>query len=113
MKNEMLISKNQIIAVSLSVLFYKSGKFIIAECKPLGLITCGKNFEESKKMFNEAFKIWKDDVISSGNLKKALLELGWEVVKNSVTPKETTFKVPLHILAGANINFKIPVSALN
>jgi predicted RNase H-like HicB family nuclease len=114
MKEEIIVNeKNQLVIASLLVNFFKEENFFVAECRSLGIITYGNSLDHTKKMFNEALAIWREDVFNSGNLKEALLSLGWKINKFTVMPKEETYKVSIPLIANKHINLKIPLSALH
>ena len=71
---------------NLPVSVFREGNSFIAYTPVLDLSTCGKNYKEAKKRFNEAVKIFFEETIKKGTLSEVLQELGWEKTKTKWIP---------------------------
>ena len=89
--------------VSLPVTFLKEGRKFIAHTPALDLSTCGDNFEQTKKRFEEITQIFFEELSEMGTLEDVLLECGWKKVSRPkvhwippiiISRTEETFKVP-------------------
>ena len=107
MKGQIVVQNDKLIELSVQVYFFKidGDDCVYAKCPALALITHGKNLDHAKKMFQEAFDLWVEDVNERGNINDVLKELGWKVTKYSITPKEQPFNVPINLLASQTRKF--------
>lgn len=65
--------------LKLQIQFFREGKYYIAHSPALDLSTCGKDFDEAKKRFEEAVEIFFKELIKRGTLEEVLLQdLGWQ-----------------------------------
>ncbi|MDA2921974.1 type II toxin-antitoxin system HicB family antitoxin [Patescibacteria group bacterium AH-259-L07] len=89
------------VEVNLPVSVFREGKSFIAYTPALDLSTCGKNYDEAKKRFNEAVEIFFEETLKKGTLSEVLQELGWKRVKTKWMPPAVvsqeleSVKVPL------------------
>ena len=95
MKGQVLVQDDKLIRVSVQVYFFKvnGDNSVYAECPSLKLVTYGKNLEHAKKMFQEAFDLWVEEVNERGNINEVLKELGWKLTKSSIVPKERPYNI--------------------
>ena len=109
MKGQILVQNDKLIKASVQVYFFKlkDDDCVYAECPALSIVTHGQTLAEAKKMFNEAFELWLEDVNERGNINAVLKELGWKITKEFVIPKEKTFDVPINLLASKTLDFSI------
>jgi len=62
---------------ALPVVFTKEGNRISAHSPALNLATCGKTFEDAKKMFEECVELFFQEIHKDGTLDEVLTDLGW------------------------------------
>ncbi len=74
--------KKTFLKVKLPVSIFKEGKHFIAYITALDLSTSGKTYAEVKRRFDEAVKIFFEEVIEKGTFKEVLQELGWRKIYN-------------------------------
>ena len=116
MKNaNITLTGNKATDISLPVIFFKVKEYpgrVFAECPALGIVTDGKNLDDAKKMFEEAFSVWFEYVCEEKNIVEVLKELGWKITKNSVTPAESieTYR-PITPLALKSQNLSLAIGA--
>jgi len=65
------------VEVKLPVSIFKEGKHFIAYTTALDLSTSGKSYEDVKRRFDEAVRIFFEEVIEKGTVEDVLTELGW------------------------------------
>ena len=79
-------------AIELSVQFYQEGNKVVAYSRALDLSTCGKDFEQARKRFDEASSIFIEEIIRMGTFEEVLLSCGWRKsnhpVKHWEQPRE-------------------------
>ena len=63
---------------NITVIFYKEGDNFIAHAPSIDLCTAGKSFDDAKSAFDEAFKLFINELEHDGNLEKVLSECGWK-----------------------------------
>lgn len=90
-------------AVKLPVSIFKEGKHFIAYTTALDLSTSGKSFEQVKKRFDEAVKIFFEEIIERGTVEDVLKELGWRKIHKEWSPPP--------VIAHEAEEFKIPIAA--
>lgn len=64
-------------SVELSVTMKEEGGSFVAYSPDLDLSTCGSTKEEALDMFNEAVRVFFNDIVRSGTAHAVLTELGW------------------------------------
>jgi predicted RNase H-like HicB family nuclease len=62
--------KTKKIKVGLPVIYYREGKYYIAQCPVLDLVSQGKTYEEAGKRFEELVKIFFEECNKMGTLNK-------------------------------------------
>lgn len=88
------------IELSLEVIFFKEGDYIVGYCPALELSSYGVDQIDAEFAFREAIKIFFDETQERGTLEKELLRLGWNLqLKPSIrfTPpimKDSSSKFP-------------------
>lgn len=87
-------------SVPLSIL--REDSSFIAYSPALDLSTVGKSLEEAKMMFEEAVRIFFEEISEAGTLEETLLELGWQKKKETL--------VPPVIVSHMTENFTIPIT---
>ncbi|MCK4261629.1 hypothetical protein KAX00_00820 [bacterium] len=92
--------------VDLPVTFLKEGKKFIAYTPALDLSTCGDDFDQAKKRFEEIVRIFLEELFKMGTLESVLLECGWKKVSR---PK--LHWVPPVIISRTEESFKVPCPA--
>lgn len=73
---------------SIPVSILKEGSSYVAYSPAVDLSTVGDSFEESQKRFEEAIKIFFDELTEKGTLEEVLLDLGWKKHKNQLVPPQ-------------------------
>lgn len=63
--------------VEVEVCLYVDEGHHIAHCPALDISSYGETPEEAKNMFNEAVRVFFEEVVSRGTLNDILLDLGW------------------------------------
>lgn len=117
MKNvdEIIVKNNKFHRISVSVVFFKPSKenLVIAECPALNISTFGKDLKQARKMFEEAFSLWKESVDKDYDIGEVLKSLGWKLTKTICKPAtDIRFSsVPVNLLATDTKNICIPVRA--
>jgi predicted RNase H-like HicB family nuclease len=66
--------------IVLNITFYREGKMFIAYSPALNLSTCGDSEEQARERFEEALKIFLEEVDKMGTLEDVLAECGWTKV---------------------------------
>ena len=66
---------------NLSIIFLREKKRFVAYSPALDLSTSGKTFEEAKKRFAEASRLFFEEVVRKNTLSEALQDLGWQKIK--------------------------------
>ena len=66
--------------VVLSVAFYREGNKFIAYSPAFDLSTCGDSQEQAKRRFEEALKIFLEEIDKMGTFEDVLLECGWRKI---------------------------------
>ena len=94
--------KKSHVQFSVPVSILKEGDNFIAYSPVLDLSTVGKTFAEAKMMFEEAVKIFFEEIVAKRTIDEALSELGWQ-------KKKKTF-IPPTIISHMTENFSIPVT---
>ena len=59
--------------------FFREGDTFIAHSPVLDLSSCGKDFEEAKRNFEDAVEVFFSECIKHGTLERALGACGWTV----------------------------------
>lgn len=72
--------------VTLPVTFLREGDSFIAYTPALDLSTVGDTLEEAKERFDEAVKIFFEEIVKKGTIDQALTELGWQKKNNQFFP---------------------------
>ena len=75
MKNK----RQKSITATLNLFLKKQGDYIVAMCPALDLSSYGRDNEDAKKAFAEAFEIFIEETMEKGTLEKELLRLGWQL----------------------------------
>ncbi len=91
--------------VQLGVVFFKENEKFIAYCPAMDLSTCGDTFEHAQKRFDEAARLFLEEIIEMGTLEDVLTEYGWQKTSSPDHPW-----VPPAIIAKTqeNINVNYP-----
>lgn len=89
----------------LEVNFKPSGKYWIASCPSLGVITQGENYEAAQKNIEEALLLFVESCLRRGTLEQVLAESGYQKVeiehfvskanKYLLPPSEQSAELPL------------------
>ena len=69
---------------NLPVVFFKEDKKFVAYSPALDLSTCGDSFEHAQKRFDEAARLFLEELIKMGTLDEVLQECGWQKVSRPV-----------------------------
>lgn len=69
---------NKLLKGNLPVIFFQEGTSVIAYTPALHLSTCGKSREEAEKRFNEAARLFFEELAQMGTLEQVLEENGWQ-----------------------------------
>lgn len=77
--------------VNLPVVIFKEDKTFIAYTPALDLSTAGENFEAVKEKFDQAVKIFFEEVNEKGTLEEVLAENGWRKINKSWQAPTTVF----------------------
>ena len=91
------------IKFNLPVSVFREGKKFVAYSPALDLSTCGKNYNEVKKRFNEITEIFFEEIIKNGHLTEVLQELGWKQIRAKWMPPAVisqeieSIKIPLKV----------------
>lgn len=103
------IKDNKITGISVPVYFFRLKKrgVVFAECRALRIVTYGRNLEQAKKMFEEAFSLWKETVNETGDAVETLRGLGWQISSKRIVPFQKPFDVPIHLLDSTNLNLQL------
>ncbi len=88
--------------IQITVLFFKEGSKFIAYSPAIELSTCGDTEEQARKRFEEAVKIFFDEITKMGTIDDVLTECGWKRVtkKSSWSPpkyKQELVSVPVGV----------------
>ena len=85
--------------VNLPVVIFKEDNAFIAYTPALDLSTAGETFEIAKKRFNEAVKIFFNEVIGKGTLDEVLADNGWTKINKNWQAPATVFhnNIPVSI----------------
>ena len=67
-----------------SVSIFKEGNEFIAYSPVLDLSTCGKNYDEVMRRFEEIVYIFFEELIKKGTLNETLENLGWRKMYNYI-----------------------------
>ena len=70
--------KTKKIKVGLPIIYYREGKYFIAQCPVLDLVSQGKTYEEAGARFEKLVKIFFEECNEMGTLEEVLTDLGWE-----------------------------------
>lgn len=79
-------------SLNLPVAFIKEAEQYVAYTPALDLSTSGRTLKEAKDNFAEAVEIFFDELISSGNFKEVLLDLGWKRQDHDMIPPVIVFQ---------------------
>ena len=102
--------------IEVLVAFAKEGDTYVAYCPALELSSQGDSIRNAQKNFEEAIKLFFEELERMGTLEQALTELGWIKTKTQTRPKSTWVpprresypkpysRIPLHILARRQVN---------
>lgn len=92
-------------SVEVPVTLIQEGETTIAYAPVLDLSTCGSNQKEALEMFNDAVKIYFDDLVDNNTVDEVLSGLGWtkghNVQEGWVPPKISQKSVQVKIPATA------------
>lgn len=72
--------------VSLPIMFLREKDSFIAYTPVLDLSTVGDSLEEAKMRFDEAVRIFFEEIIEKGTIDDVLTELGWQKQNNQFVP---------------------------
>lgn len=72
--------KKLFVNVSLPVVFLREGDAYIAYTPVLDLSTVGKTLDQAKKRFDEAVKIFFEELVNEGTMDEALIENGHSAI---------------------------------
>ena len=91
-------------SVELPVTFIKEGDMVIAHTPALDLSTCGSNKKEALDMFNEAVRIFFNDLVENNTVDEVLPGLGWtrKSIKSDWVPPQISQEM---------VGIRIPVMA--
>ena len=95
--------KKTFFETKLSVSIFKEGNEFIAYSPVLDLSTCGKNYNEVMRRFDEIVQIFFEEIAKKGTLNEVLENLGWKKVQKKWSP-------PVFI-SNESENIKIPMFA--
>ena len=104
------IKNNRIEGITVPVHFFRLKKngVVYAECAALRIVTYGRTIEKARKMFSEAYSLWKETVNAKEDAQDVLKNLGWQFSKNKVTPAtQRAYKIPIHLLDSDFLNFNL------
>jgi hypothetical protein len=109
-KNEIKLKNNKIESISVEVKFLKDKNSVLAYCPSLQIITEGKNLDEAKAMFKEAYHLWIESVNAHADAVQTLHALGWGATKSFAKAKlnGTREKLPVISVNRAAINCSMP-----
>ncbi len=88
--------------LKIPVTVFREGRSFIAYSPVLDLSTSGKNYKEVQRRFEEAVKIFFEELLEMGTIDEVLTGLGWIKMKNQwnapipVAQEFTNISVPLH-----------------
>lgn len=69
-----------------SLIIFRENKHFIAYTPALDLSTSAESYDEVKNRFSEVVKIFLEELVERGTLKKVLSELGWKKVQKQWLP---------------------------
>lgn len=72
--------------LNIPVTIFKENKQFVAYTPVLDLSTSGNNYQEVKKRFSEAVRIFFAEIIKAGTLDEMLSNLGWRRINKQWTP---------------------------
>jgi hypothetical protein len=92
------------VSVELPVTFIEEDDAVIAYTPALDLSSCGKNRKEAHTMFQEAVRIFFNDLVENNTAEEVLGGLGWkkDAIKSSWVPPR---------ISQESIGVRIPVMA--
>jgi hypothetical protein len=94
---------SNITMVDVPVLFIEENEQITAHCPVLDIATCGGDFNEAKKNFEELVVLFFEELYKLGTTEDVLLECGWTKVNEKPAKWE-----PPRIIGSLTENIKIP-----
>ena len=72
--------------VGIPVIYYREGRYFVAHCPFLELVSQGRTYEEAGKRFEELVKIFFEELKEKGTTGEVLTDLGWEKSNGSWSP---------------------------
>jgi predicted RNase H-like HicB family nuclease len=93
--------KSVAIKFNLPVSVLKEGKSFVAYTPALDLSTAGLTIKEAQQNFEEAVKIFFEELVEMGTMEEVLTELGWQKQDNTFLPpvlvsnQTESFSIPL------------------
>ena len=76
--------------IAVEAFFLKEGDIFVAYAPALNLATQGDSLQEANLAFDEALKIFIDEVMEMGTLEEVLRECGWVKIRKKWTPQNTS-----------------------
>ncbi len=70
--------KKSLLTITLPISIFRAGKTFVAHSPVLDLSSCGKTRIEAEQRFNEAARIFFDELMERGTLANVLSSLGWK-----------------------------------
>jgi predicted RNase H-like HicB family nuclease len=109
-KNEVKLKNNKIESIFVEVKFLKDKNSVLAYCPALQIITEGKNLDEAKAMFKEAYYLWIESVNAHADAVQTLNALGWGSTKATAKAslKAAHERLPVISINRAAINSSKP-----
>lgn len=104
------IKDNKVTGIVVPVHFFRLKKngVVYAECPALRIVTYGRTLEKAKKMFQEAYSLWKETVNNREDAREVLENLGWRFSNKGVQPSYfSSYNVPIHLLGSDCLNLNI------
>jgi len=74
------------IQFSLPVSILKEDKAFVAYSPALDISTVGDSFEEAKDRFDQAVKLFFEEIIEAGTIDQVLSDLGWQRINKKYQP---------------------------
>lgn len=72
--------------VTLPITFLREGDAFVAYTPALDLSTVGDSLDEAKVRFDEAARLFFEEIIEKGTINDVLAELGWQRQNNQFIP---------------------------
>ena len=74
--------EKMLISCQIPVTFIEENDQVTAHCPVLDIATCGDDFDDAKKMFEDLMTIFFEELCNMGTLEDVLLENGFKKVEN-------------------------------